>query len=197
MPKNAATTTRKHENYTPAPVASPAPDSGGVFNIPTDLYPSSSSNSNQSSYSGLPSKYQEQILSGLIPSLLGSIQNMPGNIDKYNQDAMNAYGSTFKNMATEAMPGVLNNIFGRNMQNSSIAGDVTSRALSDITTGLQPQAYQTATQSALLKSQMPSLLANIAGLGTGTQSSSQTTQESSEPGRPYETFSNLLAKLMV
>lgn len=169
---------------------------GLAFDFPFDKYPSSSSSSGSSSYSGLPPQYQEQVLGGIIPKLLQSVQDMPEDIDQYTQDAMNAYGSTFKNMATQTMPSVLNDIFGRNMQESSIAGDVTSKAMSDITAGLQPQAYQTAMQAALLKSQMPGLLANIAGLGSYTQTSGSQSAKSSDPGKPYATALNFLSGMM-
>lgn len=162
---------------------------GPTFDIPTDVFPSSSSK--DSSYSGLPSKYQKQILEGIIPSLLASIQNMPGNIDQYLEDAMNTYSGTFKNMASQAMPNILNESFGRNMQDSSIAEDITSNVMSNIISNLQPQAYQTAMQGALMKAGMPGLLSQIAG-NLGRYSTGQSSAKQSNPLAPYQLAAQML-----
>ena len=180
----------------PPPAPAPSPPAPPAFDYPLDLYQSSSNESEHSSYSGLPTKYQESLLQAIMPQLTQSIEGMSGNIDQYNEEAMKAYESDFKNMATKAMPSILNDVFGRNMQESSIAGDVTSKVLSDIVANLQPQAHQTAMQSAKLKADMPGLLSNIAGLGKYNVSSSASTGEGSDPGQPYRTALDFLQTMM-
>jgi len=158
-----------------------------TFEIPTDVYPYATSDS----YGGLPSEYIEQLLSSLMPQLVASIEALPGSIDEYTQAGLGAYDSAMRGVITQSMPSILNEIFGRNMQESSIAGDVTQGMMSDYLTTYAPLAYQTAMTGAQMQANLPSLLADIAGLGI--TDISQTDQ--ADPLAPYIGIADLINAL--
>ena len=154
------------------------------FNIPTDVFPYSTS------YAGLPEDFRTGFLSTLMPQLKSSIEGMPGNIDKYTQNALNAYKGMTGTAMKEAMPGLLNQLAGRNVLDSTVTSDAIGKTMRDIIGGYGAKGYETAMEGARMKAGMPQVLGNLAQLGQysgGFQA---------DPLAPYNTMANLIRGLM-
>jgi hypothetical protein len=142
----------------------------------------------QQSRSGLPEKYQLQILESLIPKLLESVEGYEGNVDKSTQAAQELFESQSRRGMKQDLQGILNSLAGRNMLDSSVASDTIAKGMGDIVqTGAQ-KGYESQMNNAALKAQLPAMLANIAQLG---QSST-----SSDPLEPYKLLSQYDWNLM-
>jgi len=175
----------------------------GFFNIPSDIFPftrSSSSDTRQStSYGGLPEDQRNQLLSAILPQLISQINNMPGNIDDYTQNALNQY----RQLALKDLPGeltsTLNNLVSRNMLNSSVAGEAISDVTGEVMSRYTPMAYNAAMTGAGMKAAMPGILGQLANLGRydTTQSTGSGTQQSYQENRlaPYQLLVNLLTNI--
>jgi hypothetical protein len=153
----------------------PTPDTGlpdDNIDIPLDIFPSSTSNS--SSYTGLPGGYSKQLLATLMPQLQNAITNMPGNIDQYTNQALGSYQQTMQNALRNNIPTALSGLANRGILSSTEGNKVLSDVISNAAMGASDKGYQTAMQAALLKANMPSVLAQIGELGktSGTTSSS-------------------------
>lgn len=160
---------------------------GGGINIPTDIFPSSTSQGtssseqsasnlgvggsenvsmNQSSnYAGLPASYQEALLAAIMPTLQNAITNMPGNIDQYTNQALGSYQQMMQNALRTALPRAMAGLANRGIINSTegqkVLGEVGSTAAIDAAN----KGYTTAMQAALLKANMPQMLSQIMDLG--------------------------------
>jgi len=155
-----------------------------------DLYPTSSGTNTSTSYSGLPSEYLDQLMQGLMPELMRSIQGMPQAIDEYTGKASQMYEGMGRRLLDDAMPGILNNLAGRNVLNSSVASDAISKTATNIIPMFTDAALQAGMKGAEMKANIPSILGNIANLGRVSESSAEGTSESSNPLAPYELLSN-------
>jgi hypothetical protein len=118
--------------------------------------------------SGLPEKYQESLLSSIIPELIKASQSYKSDVDKGMQDAQGMYKAITDQLSKETLPGVLNDLANRNVIDSSIASDAIAKANSNIATTAGIQAYQSGVDAAKLKSQYPQILAQIASLGSSS-----------------------------
>lgn len=188
------------------------------FNIPTDTY----------SWSGLPKQHREGLLSSIMPQLqtaagaypgtvtagfdkargtLGELSNlyqaMPGQVSGYMGRQMRG----FKDVAAEAGQGLLNQLAGRNMLGSSMAGDAGVQLMKGLNQQgwgkLADLGYGTTMTSQLgladvfnqlakldigeteMLGEYPGLLAQIAALGRGTE----------DPFQPYQAFLNFMGAL--
>lgn len=178
------------------------PESGGNllglgegfnFDFPTDLKQTSESTSESSNYSGLPVNYQEQLLSALIPRLKSAVSNMESNIDKYTSNALSSYEQQRQNAIRTGLPKAIAGLANRGIINSTQGNEVMAKVLSDATTAASDKGYETAMQAALLKANMPSVLATIAGLGKYTSGSGTSTSYSEDPTQMYQILATLLA----
>uniref|UniRef100_A0A6M3KWS9 Uncharacterized protein n=2 Tax=viral metagenome TaxID=1070528 RepID=A0A6M3KWS9_9ZZZZ len=155
-----------------APVQGTATDGSptDMFNIPTDIKPFSISGSQ--SQSGLPNQYRDQLLASLMPQLQQSITDMPGNWDKYTNEALGSYQQMMNNALRTNIPKALAGLSNRGILNSTegqgVLGNVYSQAAMDAAN----KGYGTAMQAALGKANMPTVLGQIAQLGQGTNSNS-------------------------
>lgn len=191
--------------------------------IPTGTYPTStstssgtsgSSYSNQSnsaanSFSGLPTQYGTSILSNTVPMLNQMTSQMPQNIEDWQTGTYNAYADLMKNSYQNVLPSVLNDLASRNIINSSVAGDAIANAANQINQSIGSSALQNQANTSQMLANMPSVLAQIAGLGqqstsqsnsssTGGGSSSSTNSSSSyteDPLAPYELLYGLIGQM--
>ena len=173
----------------------------GFFNIPTDLYPKT--------YSG-PSQPMQGMLTGLLPQAQQAFQRFPGQKDQFYTQArkdigkgfdtaISDVGKTYQNTLQPALQQTMNDLGRRGMLNSKVAGDTlagTARGIgqdvlgqqSQLRLGKQTQFGDLSQQEGQSMYQYPQLLTNLLSQGRFS--------ESSEANKPYETFANLLTKLM-
>ena len=177
-----------------APVQGTATDGSlaDMFNIPTDIKPFSVSGSQ--SQSGLPNQYRDQLLASLMPQLQQSITDMPGNWDKYTNEALGSYQQMMNNALRTNIPKALAGLSNRGILNSTegqgVLGNVYSQAAMDAAN----KGYGTAMQAALGKANMPTVLGQIAQLGQGTQSNQFSYAE--DPTTMYRDLSATIRAMM-
>jgi hypothetical protein len=162
------------------------------FNMPLDIMPTSTSES--ASYSGLPGQYQESYLSTLMPQLQSSIANMPGNIDDYTNQALGSYQQLMNNNLKTNIPKALSNMANRGIINSTEGQNIMGNVFSSAAKEASDKGYTTAMQGALLKANMPSVLAGMADLGKST--GSQSVSQSSDPTVMYRQMADLIKSMM-
>lgn len=172
-----------------------------MFNFPTDLYPKS--------YAG-PSEPMQGFLTGLIPQTQQAFQQFPeqrsqfynqarGDIGQGYDTAIADVGKTYQDTLQPALQQTMNDLGRRGMLSSKVAGETmggTARGIgqdilgqqSQLRLGKQLQLGDLAQQEGQGMYQYPQLLTNLLSQGQ--------ISESTDAGRPYETFSNLLTKLM-
>ncbi len=162
------------------------------FNMPLDIMPTSTSES--TSYSGLPGGYQNSFLETLMPQLNSSIKNMPNNIDDYTNQALGSYQQLMNNNLKTNIPKALANMANRGIINSTEGQNIMGNVFSTAAKEASDKGYTTAMQAALLKANMPSVLAGMADLGksTGSQSVSQT----QDPTKMYTVMADLIKSMM-
>ena len=162
------------------------------FNMPLDIMPTSTSAS--SSSSGLDPKYREQLMGTLMPQLQQGIADMPGNWDKYTNEALGSYQQMMNNALRTNIPKALAGLSNRGILNSTegqgVLGNVYSQAAMDAAN----KGYGTAMQAALGKANMPTVLGQIAQLGQGTQSNQFSYAE--DPTTMYRDLSATIRAMM-
>lgn len=161
---------------------------GATFNFPTDIMPTSTQSS--STYSGLPSSYQTQLLSTLMPQLSGALANMTGNIDDYTNQALSSYNTSMNNTLRTDIPAAIAKLANRGIINSTEGQKVLSDVYGKAATDASTKGYQTAMQAALLKANLPSILASLFELGKSSSSASSSYQE--DPTEMYKIMANML-----
>jgi hypothetical protein len=173
-----------------------AADAFSGFNFPMDIMPTTSQSSSSSSYAGLPGRYQEQLLSALIPQLNSAITNMPGNIDEYTNQALGSYNATMDNALRTNIPLALRKLANRNILNSTEGQKVLSGVMSTAAMDAANKGYETGKLAAQLKANMPSILAQIGDLGKSSTSTTSSTAQSSDPTQMYKTMASLIQSMM-
>lgn len=132
--------------------------------------------------SGLPEKYQESLLSSIIPQLVNSAETYKSDVDTYSDKAQGMYKSITDQLSRDTLPGTLNDLASRNVLDSSVASDSIAKTQSNIANTAAIQAYQTGMDAAQLKANYPQILTQIASLGSA----------STDDLAPYELLSNML-----
>ena len=163
--------------------------SGYNMDFPTNIMPTTSTSS--SSYTGLPAPYRDDLLKALMPRLQESVTNMEPNIDKYTAEALGAYQQAMQNALRTNVPKSLSNLSNRGILNSTEGQKTLSKVYSDAATDASTKGYNTAMQAALLKANMPAVLAAIAELGK--YSSAESSSESSDPTEMYSIIASMLS----
>lgn len=164
------------------------------------LYSGSSATSDQSSesYTGLPSGLRDNLLSDLLPQLMESYQNLPGQIDDWTEKNLAASHSASKNLLDGHLTSVLADLAKRGMIDSSAASEGISKAATDVASQQAGLDLTTLAQAAQQKFQIPGMLSSIADLGKYSSSSStgDSSSTSSNPLEPYQLYSQMLLGLM-
>jgi hypothetical protein len=148
------------------------------------------------SYAGLPGGYGQDLLKSLMPQLNSAITNMPGNIDAYTQQALSQYLTGMDNALRINVPKAVNNMANRGIMSSTAGNEVMSNVLSSAQRDASTKGYETAMQAALLKANMPTVLAQIAELGKiqtqGNTSTSTSTGTTTDPTKLVQMYLNML-----
>jgi hypothetical protein len=174
-----------------APVTNPAAETD-FFNMPLDIMPTTTSASTSSS--GLPDQYRNQLLASLMPQLQDSITNMPANYDKYTQEALGSYQQMMNNALKQQIPAALAGLSNRGILNSTEGQGVLGNVYSSAAQDAANKGYTTAMQQALLKANMPTVLSQIAQLGSGTNSNSFS--YSADPTKMYSEMAAIIRSMM-
>jgi hypothetical protein len=125
------------------------------------------------SYSGLPKSYQEQLLAAIIPQLIDQASKMEGNYDTYTNQALGSYQQTMNEAIKKNIPLAIANLANRGILNSTEGQNVLGNVYSSAASDAANKGYESAMQAALGKANIPSILAQIAGLGQSSESQSK------------------------
>ena len=162
------------------------------FNFPLDIKPYTEHT--ESSYAGLPGGYGQSLLQSLMPQLQTSIADMPGNIDRYTGQALGGYQQMMQDALRRNIPVAIGNLANRGIISSTEGQRVLSDVYSSAAIDAANKGYQTAMQAALLKANIPSVLAQIGELGRVTTGTGRTYQE--DPTRMYSIAADLIRSMM-
>ena len=152
-----------------------------VLDIPTNVGPSS--------YSGLGSAYQNFSSDTVLNMLKSYLGNYSTNVNNAYADASSGLSNLTKSTITPAIQSTINNLAGKNILNSSVAGDTLSKTISNLTSGLlDNQATLANNKATALTSGYSNLLTDVAGLGNYSTSSDNSTA--------YKIMASLLQSMM-
>lgn len=163
-----------------------------AFDIPTNLYPTSSSSSSSSSWNGI--NWNSPFIQGILPSLTSSALKVPKIAEALPGFLQGQYNSMMKEaMGPTAFQGTLDTLAAKNILRSSVASDAMSKVASEIAKAIAKQGWQAqlAGQQAMMN--VPSILAQLAQLGQESRSSSSSSSSQSDPLAPYR----LIAEIMM
>jgi len=153
--------------------------------------PYSTSSSGGNSFSGMdwsksPVSFQYvQDQANMLPQLAQNVGD--SSYQRYSQMMKDALGDkgSFAN--------VLNEMGGRNMMGSTVQSDALGNAALGITRDIGDKAYASDIQANLARMNIPQILAQIAGLGQVSQSSSSGSSYSADPSRPEQIIAGLIS----
>jgi hypothetical protein len=180
-------------NVTPEAIQSYMAGGGGSAGTtwtPTGV-PYSSSSSGGNSFSGMdwsksPVSFQYiQDQAAQLPQLAQNVGD--SSYQRYAQMMREAMGnkSNFAN--------VLNQMGGRNVMGSTMQSDALAKQAQGLAQGIGDKAYESDIQAQLAKMNIPQILAQIAGLGQVSQSTSSGSSYSADPSRPEQIIAGLIA----
>lgn len=184
---------------TAVPAAQAPQGFSAMFNIPTNLFPTSTSTqksgSSSSSWGGI--NWKSPFMKDLLPYLQDAPGKLIGAVDNMGQTLNDQYANLMRRgLGPEAYQGTLNQLAQKGMLNSSVAGDSMASATKGISKMIGDQAFDSMLGQYSAQMQVPSILAQLAQLGqeskTSSGSSSTSTSASSNPLAPYELMASLL-----
>jgi hypothetical protein len=139
--------------------------------------------------------YGSPIWQGIGPQMLNLGADMPNMIDQYTEQAYGNYNNMMRNALGKQgslLQGNLNELNNRGILNSSVAGDVLSKASVPLLQGIGDKAWQTGMGAAKMQMGVPALLADIANTARISRSSgsSTSTSQTTDPLAPYNSYMN-------
>ena len=173
----------------PAPAA-PSFDFGApapAANLPDLFQPNLFPQSSSSSFSGLDKKSREQI-EGVIPDLVARAKDLPATIDKYTQNAAHLYERQTRNALDNQLPGLLEQLSGRRMLNSSVGSDAIAQLGRALVPGYADKSFAAAMDAAKMHAALPTVLAQIASLAKYSKGGAQY----QNPLAPYQMLSQFV-----
>lgn len=195
----------------------PTPPAGGMFNFPMDVFPSSSSGSSSSSWSGLPDEMQG-FLTSLIPTMRESFTGFPEQRQQYydqaRQDLTQGYGdmqgylsSIYGNKLAPQLQQTMNRLAGRNMIGSQVAGEALGQTATGVANTVMDQLAamglakqkglsELATREGDAMIQYPQLLSQLLGQGRISSSSGTSSSQQSDPSVPYRAALDFIGRMM-
>ena len=169
---------------------------GNNFNIPTNLYSTSGSTSQNQSNQQSGIDWNTPFMQQILPSLTGAATNLQPNVDAMKQTLQDQYSNMMREaLGPGALQGTLNQLAGRNMLNSQVASDALRGVSRDIMKDVANRGYESLLAQQAAQMEVPSILGNLAELGrrsTGT-STGTSTSSTQNPLEPYQ----LMAQLMM
>ena len=151
-----------------------------ALSIPNNVGPTS--------YSGFGSGWQNWSQNTVQPVLSNLLGNYEGFVNNAYGNATNGMQQFAQNQMAPAAQSVINNLAGRGMINSSVAGDTMSKTLSNIANQAQGYQAQMAGSQANAMMQLPTFATNLAQFGQYSNSTDNST--------PYRIMASLLSGMM-
>lgn len=169
------------------------------FNIPTDLFPTSSSNSASSSSNQSQSgiNWERPVAAQMEQPIITAGQNLPGVVNNMGQAIQGQYANAMRQaMGPNQFQGTLNQLAQRGMLGSTEAGNALAGAQNKAAQDIANKGFESQLQQYAAQMSLPSILGNIAQLaqestGSGT-STSTSSSKSSNPLAPYELMAGML-----
>lgn len=131
-----------------------------------------------SGFSGLDQNTRNQLMSGILPNLLGSAQNLPTGPGQYAESGKKLYESMIRKALGDSMPGVLDDLAGRNIISGDIVSDTLAKSAAGIIPSMAMQGYGANMDAAQMAQNVPGILGQLLGLGTYSQNQSSGTSSS-------------------
>jgi hypothetical protein len=160
-----------------------------MFNIPTNIGPSTSSTS--SAYSGLGPAWSNWNNSTIQPILSNLAQNYKSNVNSAYDQAGNAATQYASTQMSPVIQNIINQLSANGVLNSSVAGEAIGQGAAKV--GEQAQQFNAgneANRANALTTGQNSFMTGLAGLGQYSQSGG--TSQSSDTSTPYELMTRLL-----
>ena len=177
----------------PATTVNTTPTPAEKYNIPTNLYPTTSSNSSSSSssYSHSGINWDNPLNKAVLPSLTNAATGLQGKVDLMGTQLRDMYANDMRRaMNPNNFQGVLNSLSNRGMLNSSVAENALSKAGNIAARSIADKAFDANIAQTQRQLEVPSILSGIAQLGnesvSSSESNSSNTSSSSNPLAPYE-----------
>lgn len=120
------------------------------------------------SYTGISSRYRNELMDNIIPQIVSAVQGYEGNVDNYVAEAAGLAQNTGQNLLQDVLQTNMNSLVQRGMVNSKVAGTTLGAATGDVLKNVQNQAYQTGMQGAQMKLNQTDMLGQLAELGQYT-----------------------------
>jgi hypothetical protein len=161
------------------------------FDIPTNLYPTTTSTSGGASSSGI--NWGSPFVSGILPTLTKAAKDLPGIASGMSGLLQGQYNSLMQQaMGPQAFQGTLNQLAAKNMLNSSVASDAMSKTATPIAQSIANKGWESQLAGQQARMNVPSILGQLAQLGQQSNSSSTSSSNTSNPLAPYELMAQLI-----
>ena len=160
---------------TPKPSATQQDNGSTGFNIPTDVYSTSSS--------GID--WNNPFVAGLTNAVSDSYLNLGDTVSGMSDTLTDRYNNLIRtSLGPQAFQGTMNDLAANNMLDSSVASDALAKTASNIIPGITDKAFEADLSQIALQSQLPGIGAGLLSLGQQSQTQN--------PLQPYELMSQLL-----
>jgi hypothetical protein len=137
---------------------------------PTSMFGDELKGLKKGSYSGLPPEYQQQLLKDIIPRLLDSFKNYRSDIDQSTKAAQDLYGQMSRGAMKEGAQGILQDLANRNIFKGNVVDDAYAKGMSRIADQYANKGFESAMAGSAMKANEPSMLGQVAGLGSSSES---------------------------
>lgn len=141
------------------------------------------------SRTGLPQEFTGPLLEGILPQLQQATADLPGQVGEWTEQAKALSQSASRNLLQGAMTNVMADLAKRGVLKSSVAERAIGRAGAGVATQLGQQMAQIGMQGATLRSQVPGILAGVAGLGQVSEARQE------DPLAPYNLYSQFIQSM--
>jgi len=182
-------------NFDPTPYWPGGQQSSGGFSIPEGAYPQSSSYGWNASQSEEAIDWNSALGRTLLPLIQGGAQNLPVLAGKLGDTLQGQYNSLMRQaLGPDAFQGTLNQLAGKGVLNSSVAGNTLANTASTIAGEIGDRGYLSYLQGLQTQMQVPGMLGQLAELARRKDATSVSQQgsQSSNQLAPYELMASLL-----
>ena len=176
-----------------------APSPQEEFRVPTNLFPTTVSNTSSGSSSNSKSgiNWDTELAKGLLPGLLASGQNVQDVANGLSDELKAKYESMMRGaMDPNNFQGILNQLSQRGVLSGTVGQDALAQAGRGVASDVANKAFDANIAGAEAKMKVPQILAMLAQLAqeTNSQSSSGSSSSSTSinPLAPYELMANMM-----
>lgn len=176
----------------PLPGADPYTVGGSTgYNIPQNVYPSSSSSSSSESTDAI--NWSSPLGATLLPMIQEGAAALPGLADSLSGTIQGQYNSLMRqSLQPQAFQGVLNQLASSGVLSSSAAENALAGTASQIAQDIANQGYMSQLQGVAAQMKVPGMLGQLAELARVAETQTTSQQEYSDPLAPYTLMAQLL-----